>query len=165
MKKAEYEQRGAVIDHQKLQLAALQERLRQHGISDDIPDDMNNEDDSYGGAHTNQSDADDDLVAGFNGLVLEGDDVVFYGVSSPFADHPAPVRPKPRLPAIDGFNHSTSRMYEIRPVRALACNYVFEWFIDRIFSQYHRCMLWGRALDEILRNGTYIFLVTPTALD
>ena len=41
------------------------------------------------------------------------------GDSSPFANLGAPMLMKPRLPAIEGFQHSVSRMYEIQPMHVL----------------------------------------------
>jgi len=90
-----------------------------NGLSDDLPDNIEEDDDGYGSALGNQSDADDELAHGFGQLVLEEDNIMYYGDPSPFADFASPMTMKPRLPAIEGFQHSTSRMYEISPMHAL----------------------------------------------
>ena len=90
----------------------MQERLRALGAPHDLPDDIE-ESDGYG------SDAVKELGYGFGRLVLEENNIMYYGDSSPFADLGAPMLMKPRLPAIEGFQHSTSRMYEIKPMHDL----------------------------------------------
>lgn len=84
-----------------------------------MPDTIESSDDGPAGFFTNGSDAEDDLDNAFQHLVLEEDNIVFYGAASPFADLEAPERPKPRLPATEGFQHSTSRMHHIRPLHEL----------------------------------------------
>lgn len=115
--KADYEHRGVVISNQRRQIAALQERLRLNQLPDDLPNELDEYDDGPNG--TNQSDAEDDLVTGFDKLRLDEDNVYYYGVCSPFADLEPPVNPKPRLPSIEGYQHSTSRMYKIQPMHLL----------------------------------------------
>ena len=114
MSRHDHEQLNIRIKFQDRQIAELQERLRANGLPDDLPEDIEeNDNNGYG------SDADDELAHGFDRLVLEEDNIMYYGDSSPFADLGAPMLMKPRLPAIEGFQHSTSRMYEIKPMHAL----------------------------------------------
>lgn len=111
----DYEQLGVRIRNLERNVTVLQERLRENELPADLPEDVEaNDDDGYAA-----SDADDDLAHGFEQLVLVEDNIMHYGDPSPFAELGAPMLIKPRLPAIEGFQHSTSRMYEITPMHAL----------------------------------------------
>lgn len=101
------------------QLQALQQRLREAQLPDDLPALHDCDDDGGAGPFTAGSDADDDFSRGFEQLVLEEDNIVFYGETSPFSDLGPPIPSKPRLPAIEGFQHSTSRMHIIEPMHEL----------------------------------------------
>ncbi|KAF8310467.1 hypothetical protein DL93DRAFT_2169661 [Clavulina sp. PMI_390] len=124
--KAEYKQRGAIIDTMKRQLAALQQRLREHGLPDHIPDidELNDEElaasnpDFLASSRSNS----DELVEGFQRMVIEDGRPVYYSLPSPFVDRPqAESLTSPyRIPPIEGFQHSTSRTYEITPMHDLA---------------------------------------------
>ena len=114
----DYEQLGVRIKIQNSQIAALQERLCLDRLADDFPETIEEDDDGYGSALGDQSDA-GELAHGFEQPVLEEDNTMYYGVSSPFADFASPMAMTPRLRAIEGSQHSTSRIYEITPMYAL----------------------------------------------
>ena len=112
----DHDQLAARIKVQDRQISALWGRLCALGDPGNVLEDIEIEENASDG---NDPASVDELACGFSRLVLEEDKIMYYGVSSPFADLAAPMSVNPRLPAIEGFQHSTSRMHEIRPMHSL----------------------------------------------
>lgn len=75
MSKQAYEQANFRISTLESQVKLLQDRLRQGGLPEDVPDTIDSSDDGPPGFFTNGSDAEDDLDNAFQHLVLEEDNM------------------------------------------------------------------------------------------
>lgn len=73
--KQAYEQANFRINTLESQLKILQERLRQGGLPEDVPDTIDSSDDGPQAFFTNGLDAEDHLANAFQHLVLEEDNM------------------------------------------------------------------------------------------